>query len=117
MDDKNSQVLLSLSNLYQKMKQYEQALIYANTASELPGAPAMAFLLKGRAYHHLGNTREAMNAYNSAIKRNPEFGQVYYYRGMLKLATDNKQAACKDFDLAINLNHQQAKTALEQYCK
>lgn len=45
------QVLMSLSNLYQKKKDNEMALQYASYATEIPGAPAMAFFLKGRAYH------------------------------------------------------------------
>ncbi|MEX2593284.1 MAG: tetratricopeptide repeat protein [Anditalea sp.] len=117
LDDKNVQVLLSLSNLYQKMQKHELALLYADNATEIHGAPAMAFLLKGRAYHQLGNTEEAMKGYNSAIKRNPQFGQAFYYRGMLKLVTDKKQGACGDFKLAIDFNNQQANTALAQYCK
>src|SRR5690606_5248202 len=83
-DAKNVQVLMSLSNLYQKKKDNEMALQYANYATEVPGAPAMAFFLKGRAYHLLGNTESAMQEYNTAIKTDEDFGQAYYYRGMLK---------------------------------
>lgn len=116
-DAKNVQVLMSLSNLYQKKKDNEMALQYANYATEVSGAPAMAFFLKGRAYHLLGNTENAMREYNTAVKMDGNFGQAYYNRGMLKRATNQNRGACADFKLAIALNHQQAKEAAEQYCK
>ncbi|HLW20683.1 MAG TPA: hypothetical protein VKX33_10180, partial [Cyclobacteriaceae bacterium] len=117
VDPKNVQVLMGLSNLYQKKKSYEMALQYASYATEVSGAPAMAFLLKGRAYHLLGNTENAMTEYNTAIKMNDEFGQAYYYRGMLKQATNRTRAACADFKLAVTLDHQPANEASEKYCQ
>jgi len=116
LDPKNVQVLMGLSNLYQKKKSYEMALQYASYATEVAGAPAMAFLLKGRAYHLLGNTDKALLEYNTALKMDDEFGQAYYYRGMLKQATNKSRAACADFKLGIALNDQQAKEAAEKYC-
>lgn len=115
-DDKNVQLLLSISNLYQKKKQHEMALQYADYAVQIPGAPATAYFLKGRAYHQLGNTESALTEYNAAIKMDSESGQAYYYRGMLKLATNDKSGGCEDLNLASGLNHEQAKEALEQHC-
>lgn|SRR5690606_14157729 len=117
LDSRNIQVLMSLSNIYQKRKDNEMALQYASYATEIPGAPAMAFLLKGRAYHLLGNTDNAMAEYNTAIKIDDEFGQAYYYRGMLRRAIKQNQRACSDFKLAASLNYAQADQALETYCQ
>ena len=116
-DNKNVQVLLSISNLYQKKKQHEMALQYADYAVQIPGAPATAYFLKGRAYHQLGNTQNALTEYNAAIKMDPKSGQSYYYRGMLKLATDNNSGGCEDLKLASGLDHEQAKEAIEQHCQ
>lgn len=117
IDPKNFQVLMGLSNLYQKKKSYEMALQYASYATEVSGAPSMAFLLKGRAYHLLGDTENAITEYNTAIKMDDNFGQAYYYRGMLKQATKRTKEACADFKLAIALNYQQAEEAAAQYCQ
>jgi len=117
IDSKNVQVLMSLSNLYQKKKDNEMALQYANYATEVPGAPAMAYFLKGRAYHLLGNSSNAMIEYNAALKMDDEFSQAYYYRGMLKLATEKNREACADFKLAIALNNSEAKSASAEYCQ
>ncbi len=116
-DSKNIQVLLSLSNIYQKQKNHSSALLYADYAVEIPGAPAMAYFMKGRALHQIGNTQEALREYSAAIKMDKDFGQAYYYRGMLKIATDRKKSGCEDISLAIRLNIAIAQEASDKYCK
>jgi tetratricopeptide (TPR) repeat protein len=116
-DPKNTQVLLSLSNIYQKQKKHNNALLYAEYAVEIPGAPAMAYFMKGRALHQLGNTIEAFKEYSAAIKMDKDFGMAYYYRGMLKIATDRKKSGCDDIRVAIKLNFTEAQEVLDKYCK
>lgn len=116
-DSKNIQLLLSLSNIYQKQKNHTSALLYADYAVEVPGAPAMAYFMKGRALHQIGNTQEALREYSAAIKMDKDFGQAYYYRGMLKIATDKKKSGCEDINLAIRLNFTTAQEAADKYCK
>lgn len=117
IDKKNFQVLLSLSNLYQKQKKHNNALLYADYAVEIPGAPAMAYFMKGRALHQIGNTNEAYKDYSTAIKMDKNFEMAYYYRGMLKIATDRKKSGCDDLRAAVKLNYQEAQEALDKYCK
>lgn len=116
-DSKNTQVLLSLSNIYQKQKKHNNALLYAEYAVEIPGAPAMAYFMKARALHQIGNTNEAFKEYSAAIKMDKDFGMAYYYRGMLKIATDRKKSGCDDLKAAINLNYTEAQEVLDKYCK
>lgn len=116
-DKKNIQVLLSLSNIYQKQKNHTSALLYADAATQIPGAPAMAYFLKGRALHQIGSTEDALKEYSLAIQIDKDFGQAYYYRGMLKIATDRKRSGCEDIRAAIKLEYSDAKPALEKYCK
>ncbi|MFD2036000.1 tetratricopeptide repeat protein [Belliella marina] len=117
IDANNVQVMLSLSNLFQKQKNHSSALLYADRAVETSGAPAMAYFMKARALHQLGNTEEALKEYNAAIKMDKDFGQAYYNRGLLKLATDKKKSGCEDLNLAIKLNYEAASEALAKYCK
>jgi tetratricopeptide (TPR) repeat protein len=117
IDGKNTQVMMSLSNIYQKQKNHTSALLFADYAVQVPGAPAMAFFLKGRALHQIGNTGEAMIEYSTAIKMDNNFGQAYYYRGMLKIATDKKKSGCEDIRAAIKLGHEEAQVAMDKYCK
>lgn len=115
-DRKNTQILLSLSNVYQKQKKHNNALLYAEYAVEVPGAPAMAYFMKARALHQIGNTDEAYKEYSTAIKMDKDFGMAYYYRGMLKIATDNKRSGCEDLRAAVKLNYEEAIDALNKYC-
>jgi tetratricopeptide (TPR) repeat protein len=116
-DKKNTQVLMSLSNIYQKQKNHNSALLFADAATQVPGAPAMAYFLKGRALHQIGSTEDAMKEYSLAIQIDKDFGQAYYYRGMLKIATDRKRSGCEDIRAAIKMGYPDAKMALEKYCK
>jgi tetratricopeptide (TPR) repeat protein len=116
-DPNNFQVLLSLSSLHLDEKENEKALSYAFRAEEISGAPAMASLLKGRAFHRLGRTEEALKAYGNAIKIDPKFGQAYFNRGMLKIGLERKKQACEDFTLALALEYPGAQEMLEKYCK
>ncbi|MEX2569186.1 MAG: tetratricopeptide repeat protein [Cyclobacteriaceae bacterium] len=116
LDPKNIQVLLSLSNLKQKQKDPGLALMYADNAVEISGAPALAYFMKARSMHLLGNVEEAMREYNVALKMNPKFGQAYYYRGMLNAATDKTTQACADFRKAEANGYEDANDAVEKYC-
>jgi tetratricopeptide (TPR) repeat protein len=116
-DAKNTQVLLSLSNIYQKQKKHTSALLYAEYAVEVAGAPAMAYFMKARALHQLGNTEEAYKEYSTAIKMDKNFGQAYYYRGLLKFATDRVKSGCDDMRAAIKLNFEDAREAMSRYCE
>ncbi|EIM75850.1 hypothetical protein A3SI_12064 [Nitritalea halalkaliphila LW7] len=115
-DNKNVQVMLALSNLYHKQKNYSNALLYAEYASEVSGAPVMVYFMKGRALHMLGNTDQALKEYSTAIKMDKDFAQAYYNRGMLKVATENRKGACDDFRQAARLNFDGAQQALADYC-
>lgn len=116
-DANNVQVMLSLSNLFQKQKNHNSALLYADRAVETPGAPAMAYFMKARALHQIGNTDEALKEYSAAIKMDKNFGQAYYNRGLLKIATKRKTSGCEDLNLALKLNYEAAAEAKDKYCK
>ncbi|MFC3881256.1 tetratricopeptide repeat protein [Algoriphagus namhaensis] len=117
LDPNNFQVLLSLANLNHKQKKYNAALLYANKAAEIPGAPAMASFMKARAQHQLGDTKEALASYGQAIQIDKDFGQAYYNRGLLKIATGRIGSACEDFQLALALEYPGAQEASNKYCK
>ncbi|GGF39184.1 tetratricopeptide repeat protein [Echinicola rosea] len=116
-DDKNIKLLMALSNVYQKEGNHERSLLYAEYATALPGAPAMANFMKARALHQIGSTEEAMKEYSAAIEKDKDFGQAYYYRGVLKYATEKQRSACTDFKKAVSLNYAPAESAMEKYCK
>ncbi|WP_297337742.1 tetratricopeptide repeat protein [Algoriphagus sp.] len=117
LEPNNFQLLLSLSNIHHTNENYTNALLYANRAEEISGAPAMASFLKGRAYHSLGNTEEALKAYGSAIRRDKNFGQAYYNRGLLKVGMGNIGSGCEDLQLASGLEYPGSSEAYKKYCQ
>ncbi|AWW32993.1 hypothetical protein DN752_00245 [Echinicola strongylocentroti] len=117
LDDKNVKLLMALSNVYQKEGNHERSLLYAEYATTAPGAPAMAYFMKARALHQIGSTEEAMKEYTAAIEQDKDFGQAYYYRGVLEYATKKQRSACADFEKAASLNYAAAEAAVEKYCK
>ncbi len=117
LDPKNFQVLLSLATIQLEQKSYASALLYATKAEEIPGAPAMASFLKGRALHQLGMPEDALKAYGNAIQVDRNFGQAYLNRGLLKVALERTKQACEDFKLAAALDYPGATENLEKYCK
>lgn len=117
LDPKNFQVLLSLANLHHKQKNYTNALLYSSRAEDIPGAPALASFIKARALHQMGKSEEALKSYADAIKRDKEFGQAYYNRGLLKVAMGNVGSSCEDFQLARSLEYEGAQEAFDKYCK
>lgn len=116
-DPNNFQVLLSLANVQIQQKNYASALLYATKAEEIPGAPAMASFLKGRALHQLGLAEDALKAYGIAIQLDDEFGQAYYNRGLLKVALNRNKQACEDLKLATVLEYPGASESFKKYCK
>ncbi|GAA0877108.1 hypothetical protein GCM10009119_00760 [Algoriphagus jejuensis] len=116
-DPKNFQVLLGLATLQLESKNYGSALLYATKAEEIPGAPAMASLLKGRALHQMGMPEDALKAYGNAIQIDKNFGQAYFNRGMLKVALERNKKACEDFTLAATLDYPGAEEMLNKYCR
>ncbi len=117
IEPKNFQVLLSLANLHHKRKNYTNALLFSNRAVEIPGAPAMASFMKGRALHQMGQTKDALQAYGNAISLDKDFGQAYYNRGLLKIGLKNVKGACEDFQLSSALEYPGASEAYTKYCK
>ncbi|MGM0947032.1 MAG: tetratricopeptide repeat protein [Bacteroidota bacterium] len=115
-DPNNFQILLSLSNIHYTKENYTNSLLFANRAEEIPGAPAMASFMKGRAYHSLGDTEAALKAYGNAIRLDKEYGQAYYSRGMLKVSIKRMGSACEDFQLAKGLEYPGAAEAFTKYC-
>lgn len=116
-DPNNSQALMSLASVQLEEKNYGSALLYASKAADIPGAPAMASFLKGRALHQMGLPEDALKAYGTAIQIDKNFAQAYFTRGMLKVGLDRNKQACEDFKLASVLEYPGADEMLNKYCK
>ena len=61
--------------------------------------------------------KEAMENYNQSVNFNDENAEAYLYRGALKVALNQMQAACNDFTRANVLGSVEAKEALTKNCR
>ncbi|MFY0627380.1 MAG: tetratricopeptide repeat protein [Reichenbachiella sp.] len=117
IDAKNTSALLSLSKYNYRIKKYDEARYYAETAVKLHNDLPEGHFWLARAYHHLGLFNEAMTGYNNAINLDRSMGEAYLYRGAIKMAGDRKKSACADFQTAKKNGVKEAEDAIKKYCK
>ncbi|APJ04385.1 tetratricopeptide repeat protein [Silvanigrella aquatica] len=65
---------------------------------------ARAFVAMARCYRAMGNIPEAEKNIRIAMQNNKSYTQAYFDLGVCLLASDQKQAALKSFDQAIQIN-------------
>ncbi|MFO8001942.1 MAG: hypothetical protein R6U46_11910 [Marinilabilia sp.] len=63
----------------------------------------MGYYYQGEAFSGMNQTDSAFYYYNKAIEKNPDFGLLYYTRGMEHLKNDDYDAAVEDFENLKNL--------------
>src|SRR5580658_6953500 len=76
--------LLDGKKLIEKGK-YEAAIDRLKTATELMDTNALAWNYLGLAYHHANKPADAIEAYQKALKRNPDLVEVHYDLGCVLL--------------------------------
>jgi len=63
------------------------------------------------------NYSAAITDYTKAIELSPNFAPAYYYRGLTELGLNQKDKACRDWQLAQQYGSPLAADARRQYCK
>ncbi|MGB0402564.1 MAG: tetratricopeptide repeat protein [Salibacteraceae bacterium] len=59
----------------------------------------------------------SIDAYNNAIKINPEFAEAYYNKGLTYLYLKNNKRACNELSKAGELGIKDAYLVMKKYCK
>lgn len=116
IDPNHTNSLMSIGKYHFREKNYADASFYFSKAAEIIQSNPQVFFLKGRTHHKLGETQEAMEAYDQAISKNRNYGEAYLYRGALKVYQGKKNAGCSDIRAAQSLNVPEADVALAEYC-
>ncbi len=75
---------------------------------------AKDFFNKGVSLFKLGQTDDALIAFNEAVNLNPDFAEAYYYRGFLYQTTYKYIESINDFEKAIKLKPDYAEA---WFCK
>lgn len=117
LDQRNESALLSLGQEMYRTEDYESVIFYSDKVLELRRNNAMAYYLKARAEQKLGNLRNALNNYNTAINLEPDFGEAYLHRGSVNLFFKRQANACKDLAKAKELGVAGAAEAHSKNCR
>ncbi|MDX9905953.1 MAG: tetratricopeptide repeat protein [Bacteroidales bacterium] len=73
---------------------------------------------KGVSQISLQQYKEAIGNFDKCIQLNPNFGQAYYNRGYAKQKGFNdKDGACKDWEISVAKGYKAARSYIQQYCK
>lgn len=90
--------------------EYLSPLIDSSPSSE-------AFNLRAKAYKETGNINEAISDYAMSLDIDPKQPEVYFNRAHLRLSIGDREGACYDWSMALNLGHRKAADMLYKYCK
>jgi tetratricopeptide (TPR) repeat protein len=116
LDDDHIKARLSIGNIHFRNEDYEKAYYQFDLVVTKHRQSDVALMYRGKANQKLGKLRDALLDYNEAILINSSNGQVYLYRGILKVHNKRRKSACQDFKKAKSLGIAEATTALEKYC-
>ena len=94
------------------LKQYDEAILDFNESLKLKPNYELAILERGVVYYTLAKDDLAMADLNNAAGINPKNSRTFYYRGLLKSATNDATGACKDLKQAQLLGDKNAVVEL-----
>ncbi len=75
-----------------------------------------AFYGRGYCFYKMNNNIAAISDFDAYLNHQPLNDMAYYFRGMSKLQTGQRTAACQDFAQAQSLDNQEGKRMHERHC-
>lgn len=115
-DKENLQANLSVGSYYYRKQDLDNAQYYFDLAAQFHENDAQAQFLLARVEHKLGKKDEALAGYNKAISLDPELGEAYLYRGVLRTSMKQRRRACEDYRQAKLLQVPEADNQLKNFC-
>ena len=113
-----STLYLNRGNFHYLLNGFERAVTDYNMAIDLNPHEATAYSYRGDAQYRLQDYHAAMASYSEAIDRRPDIADNYFKRAMMKVYLKlERDEACRDFDKALQLGHEEAEKAIERFCR
>ena len=116
-EPENLQANLSTGSYYYRKQDLENAQYHFELAVQHHENDAQANFLLARVMHKQGRKDQAMSGYNKAISLDPDLGEAYLYRGVLRTFLKQNSKACADYKQAQALNVPEAEVQLKNFCK
>lgn len=107
--DAEAQTLVKKRAEYEKMSEYERALVDGAQLLESKSDWAKQYLGRGQAYSGLIRKADAVKDFTMAIALDPKLSDAYYERAVLTATPDNKETACSDMAMAASMGNEKAK--------
>jgi tetratricopeptide (TPR) repeat protein len=99
-------VAVSAQSVQSAQNDRDGCLLAAKPPAKSPAASAVKFNNKGVDLFNAGQYEPAIQAYNEAIRLNPNYTEAYSNRGAAFDALNNPERAVQDYTAAIELNPQ-----------
>ena len=116
-DPDNVKALLSFSQYYYNRQKYKAAINLCNSATMIDKENYLAHYYKARALHKYGDVLRALDAYNTVIELNPDYGFAYFQRSSLMISIGLRPYGCYDLQVADSLHVEGARAAYLKYCR
>jgi Flp pilus assembly protein TadD/cell division septation protein DedD len=100
----SADTLNNLATCMRRLKNYNEALIFANQAIELNPGFSEAYNNRGNINYCMWNVNEAYNDYSSAIEHDPNNAKAYFNRGSISFFLKEESNARTDWKKAISLD-------------
>ncbi len=113
----NDYILANLAGALTTNGKHQEAIEKSDLAISINPLNYIALTNKGIALARLGSADEAIISFNRSEDLNPNQEILYYYRGFSHLLLSQKNQACIDWQIALELGYAPAETAIEANCK
>jgi len=117
MEPKNSLYFFNRGLTKAALLKHDEAIVDIDLAINLDPRNHLFYNGKGVSLIALKKYTEAISNFDTTIKINPDFGQAYYNRGYAKqVGLNDKDGACKDWEISYSKGYKSAQVYLKQYC-
>lgn len=115
-EEPNATLLNDLAMSYYHADDYQTALAVLNELIEVNSENASYF--DNRAYTHAAvmDYQNAIKDFSRSIDLYSTDNEIYYQRGLLYKLQNNRFDACRDFETAAEMEHEEAGAELKEYC-
>ena len=92
------------ARIYQKLKQYNSAILDYDVAIKLTPDSANAYFSRGLTYYEESRIKEALSDFDTAVKLNPKDPHILNTRGLVHSDQSEFDQALADFNQALKLD-------------
>ncbi|WP_276892358.1 tetratricopeptide repeat protein [Hallella bergensis] len=103
LKDNNPVTACCIANCYDDLGNYKNALVYCNQAIDLDSTDTDYIFLKANILNNAGQTKDAIEAMNTYLEKNPDSGFGYYRRGWFKDHSGDIDGAIEDYNMCITI--------------